>query len=143
VPSDRDAAPEPEPQRHVRLACQSPASGTLFSQSKPATSNHYFPLRTNQHQPSATSQTNWLNQNQAEFRAHHTELVMISIEQSRCGTFTTDCVSNFRPSLKNRICFSACTRGGQLLSKRLWRLSQLPATSSRKCISPFLLLSCL
>jgi hypothetical protein len=114
VPSDRDAAPEPEPQRHVRLACQSPASGTLFSQSKPATSNHYFPLRTNQHQPSATSQTNWLNQNQAEFRAHHTELVMISVEQSRCGSFTTDCVSNFRPSLKNRICFSACTRGGQL-----------------------------
>jgi hypothetical protein len=34
----------------------------LFSQSKPATatSQQYFSLRTNQHQPSATSQTNML-----------------------------------------------------------------------------------
>jgi hypothetical protein len=32
----------------------------LFSQSKPATSQQYFSLRINQHQPSATSQTNRL-----------------------------------------------------------------------------------
>jgi hypothetical protein len=30
----------------------------LFSQNKPAINQQYFSLRTNQHQPSATSQTN-------------------------------------------------------------------------------------
>jgi hypothetical protein len=33
----------------------------LFSQNKPATSNQYFSLRTNQHRPPASSQTNRLN----------------------------------------------------------------------------------
>jgi hypothetical protein len=41
--------------RPVRLACQPPASSTFLSEQ---TSQQYFSLRTNQHQPSATSQTN-------------------------------------------------------------------------------------
>jgi hypothetical protein len=44
--------------RPVRLAYQAPV---LFFQNKPATNNQqYFSLRTNQHQPSATGQTNRL-----------------------------------------------------------------------------------
>jgi hypothetical protein len=42
----------------VWLISHQPA--VLFSQNKPATSQQYFSLRTNQHQPSATSQTNRL-----------------------------------------------------------------------------------
>jgi hypothetical protein len=40
----------------ARLISHQPA--VLFSQNKPATSHQYFSLRTNQHQPSATSQPN-------------------------------------------------------------------------------------
>jgi hypothetical protein len=36
-------------------------SAVLFSQNKPTTSQQYFSLTTNQHQSSATSQTNKLN----------------------------------------------------------------------------------
>jgi hypothetical protein len=45
---------------HVRLAYQPPAT-VFFSQNKPATSQQYFSIRTNQHQSSATSQTNRLH----------------------------------------------------------------------------------
>jgi hypothetical protein len=42
---------------------QPPASSTfLRTNQPPATSQQYFSLRTNQHQPSATSQPNRLNQ---------------------------------------------------------------------------------
>jgi hypothetical protein len=40
----------------VRLISHRPS--IYFSQNKPATSQQYFSLRTNQHQQSATSQTN-------------------------------------------------------------------------------------
>jgi hypothetical protein len=43
--------------RPVRLAYQPPASSTFLSEQ---TSQQYFSLTTNQHQPSATSQTNRL-----------------------------------------------------------------------------------
>jgi hypothetical protein len=42
--------------RPVRLAYHHQPA-VLFSQNKPATSQQYFSLRTNQHQPSVTSQT--------------------------------------------------------------------------------------
>jgi hypothetical protein len=50
--------------RPVRLAYQPPASSIFLSEQishhSPATRQQYFSLRTNQHQPSATSQTNRL-----------------------------------------------------------------------------------
>jgi hypothetical protein len=47
-----------EDHRPVRLAYQPPASGTFLSEQ---TSHQYFSLRTNQHQPLATNQTNRLH----------------------------------------------------------------------------------
>jgi hypothetical protein len=43
--------------RPVRLAYQPPANSTFLSEQ---TSHQYFSLSTNQHQPSATNQTNKL-----------------------------------------------------------------------------------
>jgi hypothetical protein len=74
--------------RPVRLAYQLPASSTFLSEQ---TSQQYFSLRTNQHQPSATSQTNRLLVYNQLFRLgdQATPPLLQVIRQSRLWQFSS------------------------------------------------------
>jgi hypothetical protein len=75
----------------VRSAYQPPASSTFSFRTNqpPATSQPYFSLRTNQHQPSATSQTNSLILSTLRVPRHHPVILLTPCATCLTPAFST------------------------------------------------------